>query len=84
MTDISDLLQEAKPLYLKRKRNRRLFAAGSTLCVGCCAFLMTFYSSNKALSPIYDIYNDEIYQTETGSIIEDFGLPTDELGLLLV
>ncbi len=84
MTDIDKLLQEAKPLYFKRKRSRRIGAAFSALFACCFAWSITFYSSNKTLSPIYDIYNDEIYQAELGSIIEDLGLPVDEFGLLLV
>lgn len=84
MTDIDELLKEAKPLYLKRKKNRRLMAQSLTVLSCCFAFVLVFYAQNKTLTPIYDVYNDEVYQAEAGSIIEDLGLPVDDFGLLLV
>ncbi|MBQ7659926.1 MAG: hypothetical protein IJS26_04210 [Alphaproteobacteria bacterium] len=84
MTNIDDLLRQAKPLYLRRKRNRRLAAGASAVLACSFAFILTFHAPKKIQSPIYDVYVNEIYQAETGSIIEDFGLPTDEFGLLLV
>ena len=83
MTDISDIIKEAKPLYFKRKRNRRLGVVASL----CCALVLMFNfvtGSKNISSPIYDVWSDEIYQAQNGSIIEDLGLPVDELGLLWV
>lgn len=84
MDRIDELLSEAKPYYKVRKRNRRLMAIGSTLgafVIVCGLSLSTFHQTQ---SPIYDLWIDEIYQAENGSVIEDMGLPTDEYGLLKV
>lgn len=84
MDRIDELLSEAKPYYKARKRNRRLMGVCSTLgafVLVCGLSLSTFHQTQ---SPIYDLWIDEIYQAENGSVIEDMGLPTDEYGLLKV
>lgn len=79
MTDISTLLKEAKPLYFKKKRQRRQFQA-------CLAILFCLGGFSLFNHPIgVNIENeDEFYVTDTGGIIEEMGLPTDDYGLLKV
>ncbi len=84
MQDITTLLQEAKPLYKARKRNRRIMAIGSTLGVFCLTIVLSLNLIHQTKAPIYDLWNDEIEQTQNGSIIEDIGLPVDESGLLWI
>jgi len=84
MDKLELLLNEAKPLYMKRKKNRRI-AAGICSVMPCFAALfLSFNTSFHAQSPIYDIWADEIDTLEVGSVIEDLGLPVDEYGLLKV
>lgn len=83
MEDISGLLQEAKPLYFKRKRRR------NQLKVLAAAFVCVWGVSRFAAEPSPYMYNldnldSQISQVADGSIIEDMGLPTDEFGLLMV
>lgn len=84
MQDITNLLQEAKPLYKTRKRNRRLMAIGSTLGVFCLTIGLSFNLMKQTPQPIFDFWGDEIEQTQNGSIIADMGLPVDENGLLWI
>ncbi len=83
MQDITQLLKEAKPLYKRRKRNRRLMAIGSTLGVFC---LVIGFSLNlsRSTGPIYDVWSNDVEQIQNGSAIEDMGLPVDENGLLWI
>lgn len=82
MNDISTLLQEAKPLYFKRKKQRRQLRsfAAAILCV-CTVSVFSYRFDTE-----YSYYNieEELYLTENGGFIEDMGLPTDEFGLLKV
>jgi len=84
MQNIEDLLYEAKPLYKARKRNRRIMAAASTLSALCFVVLFSFNTFKTSQAPIYDVWTDEIEQTQNGSIIKDMGLPVDENGLLWI
>ena len=84
MHDITELLQEAKPLYKARKRNRRLAAISSTLGVLCISFMFAFNTQKVQQMTLYDIWSEEIDQTQNGSVIEDMGLPVDEYGLLWI
>ena len=84
MQDITALLQEAKPLYKRRKRNRRIAAVGSTLGAFCLVIGLSFNIMRQAKAPIYDLWADDINQTQNGSVIEDMGLPVDENGLLWI
>lgn len=83
MEDISDLLQEAKPLYFQRKRRRNQLKALAVALV--CAWGVGRFMDNP--SPyMYNLDNldAQISLTADGSVIEDMGLPTDEFGLLKV
>ena len=84
MERIDELLRTAKPLYLRRKRNRRIAAATSTLGAFCFVLALGFQSLKQSSTPIYDCWTDEIYQAQNGSVIEDMGLPTDEYGLFWI
>jgi len=84
MQDITQLLQEAKPLYKARKRNRRIVAISSTLGVFCLTIGLSINLMRQVKAPIYDLWNDEIEQTQNGSVIEDMGLPVDDNGLLWI
>jgi len=80
--DISKLIKEAKPLYFARKRRHRIIK--STLGVVICAIGLHMYIPSPNYLYNYDGLAKEIYLTETGSIIEDIGLPVDEYGFLKV
>ncbi|MDD4519306.1 MAG: hypothetical protein PHI50_00255 [Alphaproteobacteria bacterium] len=82
MDKISMLLQEAKPLYLKRERRKRILeATGGVFSI----FLLTFWVGTSFLpkTETVNLYQ-QIYQVENGSVIEDMGFPVDEYGLLKV
>ena len=83
MTDLADLLKEAKPLYFARKRHRKYAKLTSVLCA-IALFGFTFYGRSNVSSPIFDAWSEEIYQAQNGSAIEDLGLPVDEFGLLWI
>ncbi len=84
MENIEELLRQAKPFYIRRKRNRR-FVVGMSVFAPCLvAAMVAFHSPEQNQNILYDFWEDEIYQAENGSIIEDFGLPVDEYGLLKV
>jgi len=84
MDRLDELLSEAKPYYKTRKRNRRLMAIGSTLGAFIMVCGLSLQNFRQTQSPIYDLWIDEVYQAENGSVIEDLGLPVDEYGLLKV
>ena len=79
MSDISKLLQEAKPLYRVRKQRRKQVHA--CLLIGLCFCGLSFLYHPADLNFNID---EELYLTETGGAIEDLGLPIDEYGLLKV
>lgn len=79
MTDISALLQEAKPLFRERKRRRRQLQ--SCLVVLLC---LGGFSLNYQPADLNFNIDEELYLTEMGGAIEDLGLPTDDFGLLKV
>ena len=83
MDDISDLLKEAKPLYFRRKRIRKLIKAAGVLSVIAFLALGTF---QRADNYVYDFDNmsSTISMLQNGSAIEDLGLPTDEYGFLRI
>lgn len=89
MENISSLIKEAKPMYFARKRrNNRIKACLSVfLCVGM--FGLLYPQQRVENSTEYSVYlfsydEQQISVTENGSVIEDMGLPVDELGLLMV
>lgn len=85
MSDISELLKEAKPLYFERKRRRNQIKA--TLAMLVCVVMMSSlwpqkYESYTLLSDTE--FENKVAQIQNGSVIEDLGLPVDEYGLLVV
>lgn len=80
MDEISELLREAKPLYFTRKkRNARIKAL--VVMVVCVLALGNFYPQKADYN--LDI-EEEMLMTESGSVIDEMGLPTDEYGLFMV
>ncbi|MBQ3101618.1 hypothetical protein IJC60_01305 [bacterium] len=75
MENISEILKEAKPLYIKRKKEQA--TAKYILSVMFTAFLVGSFTVG------INAYDEQIananYET---SIIEEMGLPVDEYGLL--
>lgn len=86
MDEISKLLKEAKPLYFARKkRNERIKTTFAMLI--CVLMLGWFYPKTDNLEYNYDylLTGMEVSVSDnSGSVIEEMGLPTDEFGLLLV
>ncbi len=79
MENISLLIKEAKPLYIKKKKRAQKIKQTSFLAVGLICF--SFFNFDTT-----EFYYDEevINNISTGSIISDMGLPVDEYGLLQV
>ena len=78
MDKVSELLQEAKPLYLKRKKRNEIIRKGLfvlTPVVFCSLAILPFIMNN----------NDSVnYYTSSTSVVEQMGFPTDDYGLLKV
>lgn len=74
MENISEILKEAKPLYIKRKKEQA--SVKYALCVMFTALLAGSFTLG------INVLNEQVAQTnyET-SIIEEMGLPVDEYGL---
>ena len=82
MDEISKLLQEAKPLYLSRKRTRRRIR--NTLCMlVCVAAIGLFTHRSSSIVDNGEWVNYEQYISDV-SPLEEMGLPVDEYGLLMV
>ena len=76
--DISELLQEAKPLYFKRKK-RNEFIKKSMYVILPIVFCSLAILSFKIK------YNETNYNSSANtSIVEQMGFPTDDYGLLKV
>lgn len=73
MEEISNLIKEAKPLYLERKKQKKQ----TVFILSMFLFLIPIYKVNSI------VQTDRIL-SESESIIEYQGLPTDEYGLLMV
>lgn len=92
MTDISLLLKEAKPLYLKRKKRRRMItnvAVGVTMCsllTGLMFHQITPTVYQTGLNELYVcLYDNQSYESATQLMSqEDDFFPVDEYGLILV
>ena len=83
MQDISDLIKEAKPLYHKRKKQRRIVSSAMVGMV--CLFLVFVNMPSYQLSDdFYNPYLDLGYEENQETYVENFGLPVDDYGLLLV
>lgn len=88
MNDISHLLKEARPLYFKRKRQRKII---KNVTVGgvCFSLLVALMPMNtyKMQSDIYGyLYDDALYETAFAFELEnqDSFYPLDEYGLIQV
>ena len=82
MDDISKLLQEAKPLYVARKKQRNRIKAVLCMLVGV-VMSGTFMPHKSAFVDNGEWVDYEQYISQT-SPLEDMGLPVDEYGLLMV
>ncbi len=82
MDDISNLLQEAKPLYVARKKQRNRIKAVLCMLVGV-VMIGTFMPQKSAFVDNGEWVDYEQYISQT-SPLEDMGLPVDEYGLLMV
>ncbi len=94
MTDISTLLQEAKPLYFKRKKRRKQIKVVSAVCA--CALFVNFmlgmnYGSQQTYNTELDTFYAYLYEPtslydETDNYVdnEDSVFPVDEYGLITV
>ena len=79
MESISELLQEAKPLYFERKRrHKQIRAAVFSIAVVCISFfsVMNFETGNFVAN-----LNST---SDTSVISEEYGLPVDDYGLLSI
>lgn len=93
MSDISKLLQEAKPLYLKRKKRRQQFKIVSGV-LGCVLFanlmigMPQYNRINEAeLDNFYGYLYDSNEETSLTNVLVPEGdsfIPTDEYGLIMV
>ena len=77
MEEISKLIKEAKPLYIKEKRNKRrvrlmLCSMFSIFLFGATVFVATDINTQNTVAQ----YN--------ASVIEEMGLVVDEYGFLMV
>lgn len=82
MEDISNLLQEARPLYYTRRRRRQVGVFAGMLAI--CLIIVNFWKTSNSGLPVYDFWSEDVYMTDSGSPIEDMGLPVDDYGLLLI
>ena len=93
MSDISKLLQEAKPLYLKRKKRRKQFKVATGI-LGCVLFANLMIGMPR-YNRINEAELDNFYGYLYGSVDEvslidisvsekDSVIPTDEYGLIMV
>lgn len=82
--EVSQLLKEAKPLYLVRKRRNNQIKTVLAMLV-CIIGIGSFYPRDIDYSFYANYAQDNWYVSETNtSVIENMGLPTDEYGLLMV
>ena len=79
MTDISMLLKEAKPLYMKRKKRRAVIknaAVGLTMCSLLLGLGVQNFSSTNSLDQLNDLYvalyDDEVFETKYQLFAQDF------------
>jgi len=77
MDNISELLKEAKPLYLERKKHQALNKVAIGIMLPILFGAMIFIGGN--------IYSQrEFSLLSSSSVLSEMGLPTDEYGLLKV
>lgn len=76
MDKISELIQEAKPLYFERKKRKETLKKGLFIFV-------PFLLISMAIIPFTVNFSDKTsYYTSSTSIVEQMGFPTDDYGLL--
>lgn len=93
MIDISALLQEAKPLYLARKKRRRRLKAAGVLCVCLAAVQFGIAAKNMSAVPADEmtalyvsLYEPVNWENEniSGVLNRNSVFPVDEYGLVAV
>lgn len=82
MDEISKLLQEAKPLYLARKRTRQRIKV--TICTLVGMVMIGLFSFKSPIVTDSGEWVDYDQYMSAVSPIEELGLPVDECGLLMV
>ena len=85
--DISNLIKEAKPLYFKRKRRRRMIkniSVGVVSCLMMGVFMMQSLTSVVTNQDFYTyLYDDEVYNQDFYLLTEaDMLLPMDEYEMM--
>lgn len=83
MENISDIIKEAKPLYLARKRRNNVLKSVAGVAA-CTVFLFLAVPQKQ---PTYDgsyFWNLGYTEPYSTSYVENLGLPVDDYGLLLV
>lgn len=83
MEDISKLLKEAKPLYFARKRRNNIIKSVCAMFVGVF-MLGSLWPQPQSEFDIYGYYFMLDDSTLTSSNLAEYGLPTDDYGLLMV
>ncbi len=92
MTDISMLLKEAKPLYLKRKKQRQVIknaVVGMSMCFLLIGLTVHNFSNIGIRNDVNDLYvclyDEADYESRFDlKIASDDFYPVDEYGLILV
>lgn len=79
MERISELLQEAKPLYFERKRRRTQAKAA---LFSLAAVFVAFFSVMQFEGGNFVAFNDK--SGEASFISEEYGFPVDDYGLLAI
>lgn len=82
MQDISDLIKEAKPLYLARKKRRAQVKAAAAVLV--CAVFIAGVLPKKHETDFSDFWDLGYTEASTATYVENLGFPVDDYGLLLV
>ena len=77
MDEISNLIKEAKPLYMKEKRNKR------NARLAFCSMFSVFLLSATIFCAV-DVNNQNTVAQLDVSPIEEMGLVVDEYGFLMV
>ena len=83
MQNISDLIKEAKPLYMARKKRNKNIKIAS-LAIICGMFAFALVPTQKEIEDFswWDLGYGEAQSELT--YVENFDLPVDDYGLLLV
>ena len=79
MNNISELIQEAKPLYLKDKKQKENILKLKVACILACALF------SGMVFQYFNVNYDVMYQFAYNDIsIEEMGFPVDEYGFIMV